>query len=387
MIVATKKIIWKTNLELQLRAKGRVLNVSKRRQSSSALLKCNNTNTQTRERASASFVERNRSMAYHRISRNSPKWNSDIIARRPVTSSHAGCRIGKTQCAGDTWQTLTLDNFKHAFSVWYTDDVFGRTKGGNMRRNHCAFDHKTGQRLFSTKAGPKNEQKINKAGPKNERKINKDERSCYENREDNLIRRKETKNSTETKIIECSPKQMDKDFEAYLTGNIESKHDDPSMHSSRASVFDTSIQKSALSSSVNDTHQDIKPTNTPPENDSLNQVAGDNEWLNHLHIHHQPRTSFQKEYRHIEQKQRIQLKKTYIRQSMTVRRALTGNLIITLLKLAAALHSGSSAMTSEFIHSLVDSGNQCFLLMGLRDSENEADRAHPYGYGKSIYFW
>jgi len=44
-------------------------------------------------------------------------------------------------------------------------------------------------------------------------------------------------------------------------------------------------------------------------------------------------------------------------------------------------------MLSEFIHSCVDCGNQGLLLVGLRDSNNEPDRKHPYGYGKSVYFW
>jgi len=70
-----------------------------------------------------------------------------------------------------------------------------------------------------------------------------------------------------------------------------------------------------------------------------------------------------------------------------VRRALYGNAIICLAKLGAWLSSGSSSMMSEFVHSVVDCGNQSLLLMGLRDSKNAADRLHPYGYGKSIYFW
>lgn len=70
-----------------------------------------------------------------------------------------------------------------------------------------------------------------------------------------------------------------------------------------------------------------------------------------------------------------------------VRRALIGNVVICGAKFGAWLSSGSSSMMSEFIHSVVDCGNQSLLLMGLKDSQNEADRLHPYGYGKAVYFW
>jgi len=67
--------------------------------------------------------------------------------------------------------------------------------------------------------------------------------------------------------------------------------------------------------------------------------------------------------------------------------ALFANALITVLKLMAAVLTGSSGMMAEALHSVADTTNQIFLLLGLRFYKRPASAKHPFGYGKERFFW
>jgi cation diffusion facilitator family transporter len=67
--------------------------------------------------------------------------------------------------------------------------------------------------------------------------------------------------------------------------------------------------------------------------------------------------------------------------------ALLANLGIAISKFVAAAITGSSAMLTEGVHSVVDSTNQLLLMWGRRQAKKPPDKYHPLGYGRELYFW
>jgi len=72
---------------------------------------------------------------------------------------------------------------------------------------------------------------------------------------------------------------------------------------------------------------------------------------------------------------------------LSVLAAIAANIAIGVIKFIAAAISGSAAMLSEGIHSIVDSGNGLLILYGMKRASKAPDREHPLGHGKELYFW
>lgn len=94
---------------------------------------------------------------------------------------------------------------------------------------------------------------------------------------------------------------------------------------------------------------------------------------------------------HASQKRCISIRSNSAEERRESRRlihiALIGNLTITIAKASIWAITGSSALMSETIHSLVGFANQALLLLGHHRAQSAADKLHQYGYGKDIYFW
>ncbi len=72
---------------------------------------------------------------------------------------------------------------------------------------------------------------------------------------------------------------------------------------------------------------------------------------------------------------------------LSVFAAIVANVLIAILKFIASFFTGSSAMLSEGIHSLIDSVNGLLLILGINRSHKKPDKMHPFGHGKEVYFW
>lgn len=162
---------------------------------------------------------------------------------------------------------------------------------------------------------------------------------------------------------------------------------DPPFQIERNLTTSTS-NSSSSSTSTSASHKEKTSETSPSSESNKENIPPTFDFQNtYAHNHMQTPTNQDEYYNYIELLQRNRTQALRAKTTLNVTRALYGNTVIALAKFGAWASSGSSAMLSEFVHSLVDCGNQALLLLGLRDSGFVADRKHPYGYGKSMYFW
>ena len=78
---------------------------------------------------------------------------------------------------------------------------------------------------------------------------------------------------------------------------------------------------------------------------------------------------------------------TPLNSRLVIYAGIAGGIAVAITKFAAALFTGSSAMMSEGVHTLVDTGNSLLLVYGMNRAEKKPDSDHPLGYSREIYFW
>ena len=66
---------------------------------------------------------------------------------------------------------------------------------------------------------------------------------------------------------------------------------------------------------------------------------------------------------------------------------LIADVLVAIVKLAAAFFTGSAAIAAEGVHSVVDVGSGGLMLYGYRRAQLGPSERHPLGHGRELYFW